>query len=79
MVGGTVTLNKMLINSFVAFFCLHRPFVASYLNLRNYFWPRGKGSSLCRRYSDRDVIDIYSFQSFIHNPHRFCSSHVSNY
>lgn len=30
MVGGTVTLNKMLINSFVVFFCLHRPFVASY-------------------------------------------------
>ena len=30
MVGGTVTLNKMFINSFVVSFCLHGPFVVSY-------------------------------------------------
>ena len=30
------------------------------------------------RYSDRDVIQICNFQSFIHNPLRIGSSHVNN-
>ena len=31
------------------------------------------------RYLDRHLISMLNFQYFIHNPHRFCSSHVNEH
>ena len=35
-------------------------------------------NSTLLRYSDRDVVMICNFQSFLLDPHLFCSSYVNN-